>query len=94
MQNWFFLHVELKKASLLKRPAEKKLKVNLCQGFLDDSSGKELASPWGRHRRYGFDPWVGNEWQCTPVFLPEEFHKQRGLVGYGPWGRKELDVTE
>ena len=30
----------------------------------------------------------------TPVFWPEEFHGQRSLVGYSPWGRKELDMTE
>ena len=30
----------------------------------------------------------------TPVFLPGESHGQRSLVGYGPWGRKELDTTE
>ena len=29
----------------------------------------------------------------TPVFLPGEFHGQGGLAGYGPWGRKESDVT-
>ena len=27
-------------------------------------------------------------------FLPGEFHGQRSLVGYSPWGRKELDTTE
>ena len=87
VKNRFFLNVELKPASLLKRHAKKKLKVNLCQGFPDDSSGKEPASPWGRHRRCGFDPWVGkipwrSEWQPTPVFLPgESHHGQRSLVG-------------
>ena len=30
----------------------------------------------------------------TPVFLPGEFHGQRSLVGYSPWGGKELDTTE
>ena len=30
----------------------------------------------------------------TPVFLPGEFHGQRSLVGYSPWGRKESDTTE
>ena len=30
----------------------------------------------------------------TPVFWPEEFHGQRSLVGYSPWDRKELDMTE
>ena len=34
------------------------------------------------------------EWLPTPVFLPEEFHEQRSLVGYSPWDRKELDITE
>ena len=28
------------------------------------------------------------------VFLPGEFHGQRKLMGYSPWGRKELDMTE
>ena len=32
--------------------------------------------------------------QPTPVFLPGESHGQRSLVGYSPWGRKELDMTE
>ena len=30
----------------------------------------------------------------TPVFLPGEFHGQRSLVDYSPWGCKELDTTE
>ena len=32
--------------------------------------------------------------QHTPVFLPGEFHGHRSLMGYSPWGRKELDTTE
>ena len=27
-----------------------------------------------------------------PVFLSEEFHGQRSLVGYSPWGCKESDM--
>ena len=27
-------------------------------------------------------------------FLPGEFHGQRSLVGYSPWGRKESDLTD
>ena len=34
------------------------------------------------------------KWQPTPVFLPGEFHGQRGLVGCNPWGCKESDLTE
>ena len=30
----------------------------------------------------------------TPVFLPGEPHGQKSLVGYSPWGHKELDTTE
>ena len=50
-------------------------------------------------RRPSFHPWVGKipwrrKWQPTPVFLPGEFHGQRSLVGYSPWGRRESDTTE
>ena len=41
----------------------------------------------------GRSPGVG-KWQPTPVFLPGKFHGQRSLVGYCPWGCKELDMTE
>ena len=34
------------------------------------------------------------KWQPTPVFLTGECHGGRGLVGYSPWGSKELDTTE
>ena len=34
------------------------------------------------------------KWLPTPVSLPEEFHEQRSLVSYSPWGHKELDMTE
>ena len=33
-------------------------------------------------------------WQPTPVFLPGEFHGQKSLAGYSPWGRQQLDTTE
>ena len=39
-------------------------------------------SPWRRERL------------PTPIFLPGEFHEQRSLAGYSPWGHKELDMTE
>ena len=49
--------------------------------------------------RPGFNPCVGKipgrrKWLLTPVFLPGEFHGQRSLAGYSPWGRKESDTTE
>ena len=33
------------------------------------------------------------KWEPTSVFLPGEFHGQRSLVGYSPWGHKESDMT-
>ena len=47
----------------------------------------------------GFDPWVRKiPWrrkcQPIPVFLPGIVHGQRSLVGYSPWGLKELDLVE
>ena len=39
------------------------------------------------------EPW-SREWQPTLVFSPGEFHGQRSLPGYSPWGRKESDMTE
>ena len=45
------------------------------------------------------DSWVGKirwrrEWLPTPVFWPGEFHGQRSLTGYSPWGNKEWDMTK
>ena len=34
------------------------------------------------------------KWQPTPVLLPGKFHGLGSLVGYSPWGHKELDTTE
>ena len=50
-------------------------------------------------RKPGFDPWVRKiPWrrkrQPNPVFLSGEACGQRSLVGYSPWGHKELDMTE
>ena len=41
----------------------------------------------------GVNPWVQKipwrrEQKTTPIVLPGEFHEQRSLVGYSPWGRK------
>ena len=46
-----------------------------------------------------FNPWVRKilwrrEWQPTPALLPGKSHRQRSLVGYGPWSCKESDTTE
>jgi len=56
-------------------------------GFPGGISGKEPACQCRRCKGGRFDPWVGKiPWrrkcQPTPVFLPEESHGQRSLVGY------------
>ena len=59
-----------------------------------DLDGKE--SPAMQEMQFQFLSWdflekgEGN----TPVFLPGEFHGQRGLVGYSPWGLEESDTAE
>ena len=30
----------------------------------------------------------------TPVFLPGKSHGQKSLVGYSPWGHKDLDMNK
>ena len=38
-------------------------------------------------------PWR-RAWQPIPAFLPGEYHGQRILVGYSPWGHKESDTIK
>ena len=59
-------------------------------------NGKESTCQCGRH---GFDLWVRKipwrrKWQPTPVFLPGKSHRERHLVGYSSWGRKESNTTK
>ena len=54
---------------------------------------KNLPANVGDARDTVFIPWR-RKWQPTPVFLPGKFHGYRSLVGYSPWGHKELDTTE
>ena len=61
-------------------------------------SGKEPTCRCKRYRRCGFDPWIGKiswrrKWQPNAIFLPGKSHGQRNLVGYSPWGHKELDTA-
>ena len=66
-----------------------------CRASLADESVKNLP----RCRRPGFDPWVRKiprrrKWVPTPLFSSGKSHGQRSLVGYSPWSRKGLDMTE
>ena len=70
-----------------------KQNITLNFGLPQCLIGKESTYNQG-YTGNGFDPWVKREWQPIPVFLPAESHGQRSMVGYGPWGHKELDPTE
>ena len=55
----------------------------------------KLSTYQCKRRRHGFDPWVvkipwRRKWQPIPGFLPEKSHGQRSMVGYNPWGCKDL----
>ena len=62
----------------------------MVNGGLD---GKESAGNAGDPGSGEEEP-LEKEWLPTPVFLPRECHGQRSLVGYDPWGHKELDTIE
>ena len=76
--------------------------VNCCYIYIDFPGGSVVKNPpakawdagdessilgWGKSPREG----KGNP---TPVFLSGESHGQKSLVGYSPWGHKELDMTK
>ena len=70
--------------------------LKVMKGFPGGSDSKESACSAGD---LGLIPGLGRspgerEWLPTLVFLPGEFHGQRRLEGYNPWGRKESDTTE
>ena len=78
-----------------RQPLESLIKKDSSLLLTGSSDDKESV----HNQETGFNPWVRKipwrrEWQLTPVFLPGEFHGQRSLEGYSPWGCKELDTTE
>ena len=42
----------------------------------------------------GWENPLKKKWLPTPILLPGEFHGQRCLAGYSPWGPTESDMTE
>ena len=68
------------------------------KSFPDGSAGKESACSAGDLGDVGSilglrDSWR-RAWQPTPVFCPGKSHGQRSLGDCGPWGHKELGMTE
>ena len=61
-----------------------------------DARDSSLSPGLGRSlsRKWQLKIPLSRKWQPTLVFLPGEFHGQRRLASYSPWGCKELDTTE
>ena len=52
-----------------------------------------MQETWVGSLSWKESPWR-KEWLLTPVFWPGEFHEQRSLADYSPWGHKESDTIE
>ena len=68
------------------------------QGLSRGSVVNNLPANAG-YARDGMELWVRKipwrrKWQPTPVSLPGKSRGQRSLMGYSPWGHKELDTAE
>ena len=61
--------------------ADQKMWFSLCLALSDNSA-------------LGWEAPLEKEQQPTPIFLPGKFHGRWSLVGYSPWGHKELNMTE
>ena len=56
---------------------------------------KHLLTMWETWvRSLSEDDPLEKEMATTPVLLPGKSHGQRSVVGYSPWGHKELDTTK
>ena len=72
-------------------------RLKACSGLFRGSDGKESACNAGDPgSTSGLGRSAGEEGNVYPlsVFLPGEFHEQRSLVGYSPWGHRESDTAE
>ena len=58
------------------------------------SSAGKVPTMWETWVRFLGQEDPLEESMATPVFLPGEFHGQRSLAGYSPWGREELDMSD
>ena len=61
-------------------PGGSKCKESICNA---GDLGSIPSSGWSHGEENGLP---------TPVFSPGEFHGQRSVVGYSPWGHKESDT--
>ena len=77
-----------------------KSQVNIKMCLPSGSDGTIVVVSTYNARDLGFilasgrSPGEGNGPSLILIFLSGEFHGQRSLAGYSPWGHKELDMTE
>ena len=56
---------------------------------------KNLPAMWKtRVQSLGWEDLLEKGMATHPIFLHGEFHGQRSLAGYSPWGCKKSDMTE
>ena len=68
--------------------------VYVCVYYIN---GASLLAETVKNPRAMQETWVWSLGQEDPLeeeILPGESHGQRSLVGYSPWGHKELDMTD
>ena len=85
--------------SCLANPMDRGAWQAMVQRVEESQTWLKWPSTYPHCRRPEFDSRVGKipwkrEWQPTPVFLPGEFHGQKSLVDYSPWGHEVWDTTE
>ena len=82
--------------------------IRLCQDqyiLFSDASGTDINHlDWylisAADAMDSFNSWSPHadsrrrQWHSPPVLLPGKSHGRRSHIGYSPWGRKELDMTE
>ena len=69
------------------------LLLHAFPGGSDNKASADNAGDLGSIPGWRRSPGEGNG-NPLQYFLPGESHGQWNLVGYSPWGRKELDTTE
>ena len=94
-RNWTLLHWQAD-SSPLNEQRSPSTRIYPLSNFRGPSLMFQMIKNLLQCRRPRFDPWVRKiprEGNDNPVFLPGEFHGQKTLVSYSPFGQKELDVT-
>ena len=61
-------------------------------GGLDSKASPAMQETWVQS--LGLEDPLEKEMATHSIFLPEESHGQRSLVGYSPWSCKESDTSE